>query len=297
MDIKQAVKTIIPAPVFSAIRDIPWAIRDMAHPGPRDGVMPPLRLMRDGPRGREVWAQNGEEALRFYRDVLRLDPGSAMLDIGSGMGRKTVPLLPYLNDRGRYVGIDIDPDQVRWCSRNITPRNFRFFFIHADLFNTFYNPSGSIPPSKFILPFPDRSFDVVTLWSVFTHMYPDDIAHYLAEIGRVLRPGGRVVASYFVVDDAILAGMKDGTIQAPEDRAINLPVHRGDRYWTSNPNMPEDLIALDEAWLRGAYAAAGLAVADPILRGSWAGAEVDPGLANINRQDIVVAVATGEGSK
>jgi len=286
MDIKQAVKNIIPAPVFSAIRDLPWAIRDVIDQGPRDGVMPPLRLMRDGPRGREVWIQNGEEALRFYRDVLRLGPDSTMLDIGSGMGRKTIPLLSYLNGKARYIGIDIDRDQVRWCSRNITPRNFRFSFIHVDLFNKFYNPSGSIPPSKFILPFPDRSFDVVTLWSVFTHMYPDDVAHYLAEIGRVLRPGGRVVASYFLINDAVLAGLRDGS--------IGPALHQGDRYWTNNPNIPEDLIALDEAWLRRAYADAGLSVDDPVLRGSWTGAEVDPGLVNINRQDIVVARTSAE---
>jgi SAM-dependent methyltransferase len=283
MSIKQTIKNIVPAPVFSVIRDVPWAIRDFVDRGAQDQVMPPLRLMRDGPRGREVWTQNGREALHFYRDVLQLDRGAVMLDIGSGMGRKTIPLLSYLDDTARYIGLDIDRDQVRWCSRNITPRNFRFTFIHVDLFNKFYNHSGAIPPSKFVLPFPDNSFDVVSLWSVFTHMYPDDVAHYLAEIGRVLRPGGQLASSYYLINDDALAALKNGK--------TDLTLYPGDRYWTNNPNIPEDLTALDEAWLRGAYAAAGLTI-ETVLRGGWTGAKVDPELVTMNRQDIVVARAT-----
>ncbi|WP_162146130.1 class I SAM-dependent methyltransferase [Inquilinus limosus] len=283
MNFKQTIKNTVPAPIFSIIRDVPWAVRDLFDRSDQNELMPPLRLMRDGPRGRKIWSQAGEEVVRFYRDVLRLDRSSIMLDIGSGIGRRTIPLLSYLDDRARYVGLDIDPDQVRWCSRNITPRNFRFSFIHIDVFNKFYNHSGAIPASKLVLPFPDNSFDVVSLWSVFTHMYPDDVAHYLAEIGRVLRPGGRLVASYFLMNDDTKAGLKNGT--------INRIMYPGDRYWTTNPNMPEDMIALDEAWLRGAYADAGLAGVESVLRGRWAGAEVDPALFGLNWQDIVVAQA------
>ncbi|MGK9164858.1 class I SAM-dependent methyltransferase [Inquilinus limosus] len=283
MNIKQTIKNTVPAPVFSIIRDVPWAVRDLFDRGAQDELMPPLRLMRDGPRGRKIWSEAGEEVVRFYRDILRLDRSAVMLDIGSGIGRRTIPLLAYLDDKARYIGLDIDPDQVRWCSRNITPRNFRFSFIHIDVFNKFYNHSGAIPPSKLVLPFPDNSFDVVSLWSVFTHMYPDDVSHYLAEIGRVLRPGGRLVASYFLMNDDTKAGLKSGT--------INRTLYPGDRYWTTNPNMPEDMIALDEAWLRRAYADAGLAFTEPVLRGRWAGAKVDPGLFGLNWQDIVVAQA------
>ncbi|MFE0756223.1 class I SAM-dependent methyltransferase [Inquilinus sp. NPDC058860] len=285
MNFKQAIKNTVPAPVFSVIRDVPWAIRDLFDRNTQDEVMPPLRLMRDGPRGRQIWTQAGQETLHFYRDVLRLDRSSTMLDIGSGIGRRTVPLLSLVDDKARYIGLDIDRDQVRWCTRNITPRNFRFTFIHIDVFNKFYNHLGAIPPSKLVLPFPDNSFDVVSLWSVFTHMYPDDVAHYLKEIGRVLRPGGRLAASYFLVNDESKAAVGNGSFK--------LALHPGDRYWTTNPNMPEDMIALDEAWLRSAYTDAGLTWTEPVLRGRWAGAEVDPGLFILNWQDIVVAQAGG----
>ena len=38
------------------------------------------------------------------------------------------------------------------------------------------------------------------LTSVFTHLLPHDLTHYLAEINRVLRPGGRCVATFFLHD-------------------------------------------------------------------------------------------------
>ena len=45
--------------------------------------------------------------------------------------------------------------------------------------------------SEYTFPYEDGEFDVVVLTSVFTHMLPDDVAHYLDEIARVLKPGGR----------------------------------------------------------------------------------------------------------
>lgn len=47
---------------------------------------------------------------------------------------------------------------------------------------------------------PDDAFDAVVLWSVFTHLYPDTIEHYLHEIHRALKPGGRLGAPFFVLD-------------------------------------------------------------------------------------------------
>lgn len=285
MSLKQAIKNTVPAPVFSVIRDLPWAFRDLYERAPTNEVMPPLRLMRDGPRGHKIWMEAGAEVLRFYRDVMQIDQSSVMLDLGSGIGRRTIPLLAYLDDRARYVGLDIDPDQVLWCSRNITPRNFRFSFIHIDVFNKFYNHAGAIPPDKLVLPFPDNSFDVVALWSVFSHMYPDDMAHYLAEIGRVLKPGGRIAASYYLMDDEARAGLKSGKI----DKSF----HAGDRYWTTNLNMPEDLISLDEGWVRKAHDDAGLAWTDMVFRGRWKGAPGHPVIPFMNWQDIIIARKQG----
>ena len=39
------------------------------------------------------------------------------------------------------------------------------------------------------------------LKSVFTHMHPNDVRHYLKELGRVIRSGGRAVITYFLLND------------------------------------------------------------------------------------------------
>ena len=45
-----------------------------------------------------------------------------------------------------------------------------------------------------------RSFDVVILTSVFTHMLPAGLAEYTGEIAAVLRPGGRVLVTMFLLN-------------------------------------------------------------------------------------------------
>jgi ubiquinone/menaquinone biosynthesis C-methylase UbiE len=55
------------------------------------------------------------------------------------------------------------------------------------------------------LPISDKSVDRIILWSVFTHMFRADISHYLKEFSRVLRPGGFVFATCFIVDDDVIA--------------------------------------------------------------------------------------------
>jgi len=59
------------------------------------------------------------------------------------------------------------------------------------------------------LPIPDRSIDRIFLWSVFTHLLEPDVRHYLREFKRVMRPGGRILASWFIVDEHILRHIED----------------------------------------------------------------------------------------
>lgn len=282
--LRKAVKRLLPAPFFHRVRDLTYTVQDLVGPPPPDPRVPPLRHQYDGPRGYEIFAQNGQEALRFYQDVVAIQSDSTMLDIGSGIGRKTLPLLDVLGSRALYVGIDIDQRGVRWCSRNITPRHPRFVFFHFDIYNKFYNPGGRVRPSQVVLPFPG-GFDLVALWSVFTHMYPADIAHYLAEIARVLKPGGLVVASYYVMSERAKQQINSG---ATRERIT----HRvGEHAWTYNPNIPEELIAVEEPWLRGAYQDAGLSI-ERAMFGGWSNNPVPAGFAGLNWQDIVVATKT-----
>jgi hypothetical protein len=63
--------------------------------------------------------------------------------------------------------------------------------------------------------------------------------------------------------------------------------------WTNNLNIPEDLMAMDEDWLRTEYDGVGLLIPEPILFGSWSNNSVSLEYANLNVQDLVMGVKAG----
>jgi SAM-dependent methyltransferase len=282
MSIKQALKNTIPTSVFNYIRDVPWVIRDWTTKSPTGcGPIPSLKLMFDGPRDYELFLKQGRETLGFYKNIAGMKPDDAILDIGCGIGRKTIPLLDYLNSNALYVGMDLDRRGIDWLLRNVTSRNQRFVFLQQDIYNKFYNPKGALIPGKLVLPFPDASFDMVVLWSVFTHMFPEDIAHYMSEITRVLKPGGTLAASYFLYDDQILARMQRGETKSNFNHVLK-------DCRTTNPNIPEDALAVSRDWLQSVQDQVGLQT-QQLLMGAWSGHTPPQGLEITNHQDILVA--------
>lgn len=133
-----------------------------------------------------------------------------MLDVGCGSGRMALPLTGYLNSEGRYAGFDISQKAIAWCQEHITSAHPNFQFEVSDIYNSLYNPKGKYQSLDFRFPYPDASFDVVFLTSVFTHMFPPDVEHYLDEISRVLKPGGRCLCTYFLLNDESLAHIAEG---------------------------------------------------------------------------------------
>ncbi|MEL6737418.1 MAG: class I SAM-dependent methyltransferase [Pseudomonadota bacterium] len=128
-----------------------------------------------------------------------LTPQSQVLEIGCGCGRFAFALADTL-EQGGYTGVDIDKPSIEAANRNAFLSKKRFTFQHIDVHNTEYNPGGTTPASQYRFDFPENSFDVVFLVSVFTHMLPDDVRNYIKEIGRILKPGGRVMLTTFIMD-------------------------------------------------------------------------------------------------
>ncbi|GGB57668.1 hypothetical protein GCM10011505_43190 [Tistrella bauzanensis] len=285
--IRTRVKKVLPPWLFRALRDLPYAVQDMVTPRPAGALAPPLRLMYEGPRGYDVFIRNGLETAAFYRQMLGMEPDDRVLDIGCGIGRKTVPLLDLLDARGLYVRMDLDPRGIDWCTRHISTRNPRFCFFTMPVYNRFYNPRGRLPANRFVFPFPDNAFDKIVLWSVFTHMYPGDIDHYLSEISRILVPGGVVCASYYIMNETARAAIHAG-------RARHAVTHALGDCWTTNPNIPEDLIAVDDVWLRAAHHRHALTIAPgDLLPDNWTGNDVAADRTDartaIRLQDVVIA--------
>jgi SAM-dependent methyltransferase len=142
----------------------------------------------------------GELYLRLFVELGSLRQDESVLEPGCGTGRMAEPLTGYLSPAGSYDGFDVVADAIRWCVENISSNHPNFRFRHVDIFNREYNPGGRVDPAAFEFPYADEVFDFVLLTSVFTHMMPSEVRHYLGEIRRVLRPGGRCLMTFFLAD-------------------------------------------------------------------------------------------------
>jgi ubiquinone/menaquinone biosynthesis C-methylase UbiE len=113
-------------------------------------------------------------------DRLRIDRGQRVLDVGCGVGQ---PAMRIARRTGAHVtGIAVSRDQIARATALAEGAGLgdRVEFRHADAME---------------LPFPDNSFDAaIAIESIF-HM--PDRGQVLAEIRRVLRPGGRLVLTDF----------------------------------------------------------------------------------------------------
>ncbi len=143
----------------------------------------------------------GKEHVRFLKTFANLKPNATVLDIGSGIGRTAVGLTHYLNKEGKYFGFDVVPAGVDWCKKNITAKFPNFHFDLIDVHNDLYRFSKE-KATNLRFKYPDNTFDVVFLFSVFTHMELHEIDHYLKEIYRVLKPNSYCLATFFLYENA-----------------------------------------------------------------------------------------------
>jgi ubiquinone/menaquinone biosynthesis C-methylase UbiE len=139
----------------------------------------------------------GEHHLFLLKELVNLNPDDTVLDVGSGIGRTAAALTKYLNKNAVYEGFDVVEKGVRWCITNISPAYPNFNFNYVPLNNDLYN-NARLKADSYKFPYPDNKFDIVFLFSVFTHMRPSEIFNYLSEIYRVLKPGGKCLATFFL---------------------------------------------------------------------------------------------------
>jgi ubiquinone/menaquinone biosynthesis C-methylase UbiE len=248
--------------------------------GRADPLVPPGRLMFVGGTRSDFRAMGDKWVQTFIR-LAGLKPSESVLDVGCGVGRMAASLSRYLNADARYEGFDIVREGIDWCQEHITPRFPRFRFQHADLYNKGYNPGGTLRAADFRFPYDGSTFDLVILTSVFTHMLPADVKWYLSEIRRVLRPGGRCLMTFFVLDASARQLIAGGAVD-PSRRFA----HDMGGYWVMDREVPEATLAYAEEAVREMVRDAGLVIQEPIHLGGWGG----KARARSNHsQDIVVA--------
>jgi len=225
--------------------------------------LPPFHLRREV-GDPSIFQSSGAEWLSYARLLCDLQPHERVLDVGCGCGLMALSLEDYLSAEGSYTGIDVQAGAVKWCQAHIGRRRGNFNFVHLDHRSGRYNPRGESGSMR--LPFEDSSFDLLLVKSVFTHLLREDVEAYAAEISRVLAPGGRCLASWFLLDD-----------DSP-----NFPF--GDavcRY--QSEQSPETAVAYAEPYVRALFARHRLEIREPIHRGTWSGR---PG--GLSRQDLTI---------
>ena len=222
--------------------------------------LPPLHLRRYvGPL--RSFESSGAEFMGYLRSLAELRPSERVLDIGCGCGQMALHLKNYLDQNGGYVGVDIHRPSIDWCQQKIAQRHTNFQFAHIDVRNLAYNPNAAQRAEAYQFPFADRSFDLILLKSVFTHMRPPEVSNYLSEVARLLKSDGRCLATFFLLNEE--------QARLANDLAFNY----GEGEWRYvHEHSPESAVAYDESFVMQLLEKYGLAVEKKIY-GSWSGRE------------------------
>ena len=202
---------------------------------------PPIHLRREvGPLA--GFDTSATATIERMRTVAGLTNTSNFLDMGCGCGAVPIALKQFGSFDGEYIGLDVMRPLVEWCERRLADDKTKFAYF--DYWSGTYNPSGQ----RFLaFPVEDGWSDVVLMKSVFTHMLPEDVAHYLKETRRVLAADGVAVLT-----------AKLFTSVNPDIAACWPYVSDCGSYRFLRAASPESSIAYTTSWMETAMNNAGL---------------------------------------
>lgn len=241
--------------------------------------LPPysIRVRTNGIPGEFGGAKFTQSAQRL---IERLPPDvrlseARILDLGCSCGRLAYALRPMLG-HGRYSGLDIDRVTIHWARAHLQAADPRLDFVLANVHSDVYHPAASTSAAEYVFPFPDRGFDTIIAYSLFTHLLADEVQNYLRQAARCLQPQGRLVFSCFVRDERAARSFLAGAVKA------------GDT-WIYSHASPRKATAFDAEFLQRSLHQAGFGEWR-LLDGDWRDANRQSGA----DQDLFVCRLQGQ---
>ena len=139
---------------------------------------------------------------RVYEDIAaRLTSGERVLDVGCGTGALAVRLAR----QGCYIiGIDISPRMLARAAERLRAEDMENQVVLQEL--------GAVDLDT---AFPDASFDAVVSTLVFSELSEDEIEYTLEEIGRILRPKGKLIVADEMMPDSALGRVGTFLLRLP----------------------------------------------------------------------------------
>jgi ubiquinone/menaquinone biosynthesis C-methylase UbiE len=237
------------------------------------GFKIPVHLVEKTGAGTDTFDAISAWHIDVLKSQIGIQPDDAVVEIGCGIGRDAIPLTQILSDKGSYMGTDVIRESITWCQTNITPKHPNFTFIWHDISDDLHNPDGHLHANDVRLRKEDQSTDLIILQSVFTHMFEDEIVHYLKEFRRILKPSGKVWTSVFIVDDTILEQVR---IHAPTTYALSFHEAYGDGCFINSKASSRGAVAFTREAIDRMVAASGMELVREPLKGSWSGIWPEP---------------------
>jgi|SRR6185369_9785560 len=188
--IRSAVKTVIPKPQRDWLRDKLTTLRVKNDTYEHLYETYARELQADQVVGHGDFDFIGRTQLALLEKE-GLQPQHTLLDLGCGIGRLAVHVIPNLVG-GSYIGIDIAETMLKRAKAKIA--------------QAVPNPPCSVTWIKQTTPefnLPENSVDMMIAISVFTHMEAEDSYRYLKAALGVVKPGGRFIFSCTPLTTAI----------------------------------------------------------------------------------------------
>lgn len=161
-------------------------------------------------------------ALDHVKSVLGIDSfeNIRFLDLGCGDKFSDALINNGIPIR-EYHGVDVNGPVIAHLKQAVSEPNFTYH--HIDVYNEMYNKKGAPLSPDTDLGAAGRDFDVVGLFSVFTHLAPDDYKAMLGLARRYIAPDGRLVFTSFIVE-----GQDEVFVDQFPDRPLFRALYNGD---------------------------------------------------------------------